>query len=142
MLRSPSPMSSHSSRDSEIPASALRRFAHPARCRAQVHPFFQNQFQRSRGLPCGFEFLAQMKKPAGRVAGGLGCCLISVALLRSGHSSPPAWSVHDGGDGRDEGGSASDTNPKGKPLEVSNHTFVTSPAHARLNRELSPPVLP
>jgi hypothetical protein len=35
--------------------------------------------------------------------------LISIlAVFRSGHSSPPTWSLHDDGDGRDGGGSASE----------------------------------
>jgi hypothetical protein len=47
------------------------------------------------------------EKPAGGFAGGLGCVLDLLSLIASGRSSPPAWSIHDGGDGHDGGGSAS-----------------------------------
>jgi hypothetical protein len=42
------------------------------------------------------------------VAGGLGVFLEISLAVTSGHGSPPTWKFHDGGDGRDEGCSASD----------------------------------
>jgi hypothetical protein len=48
------------------------------------------------------------KKPTGLVAGGLGVFLEISLAVTSGHGSPPTWKFHDGGDGRDEGCSASD----------------------------------
>ena len=40
---------------------------------------------------------------------GIIALLISIlAVFRSGHSAPPTWSLHDDGDGRDGGGSASE----------------------------------
>ena len=44
--------------------------------------------------------------------------LISIlAFFRSGHNTPPTWSLHDDGDGRDGGGSASEDEIK-QPLLI------------------------
>jgi hypothetical protein len=61
----------------------------------------------------GLNFCLNAKKPAGlgrRRASGF---FDLSGRFRSGHSSPPAWRFHDGGDDRDGGCSASDKNHKG-----------------------------
>jgi hypothetical protein len=64
-----------------------------------------------------FGFLPRSKKPASvgrRRASGI----FSISLaVTSGHGSPPAWMSHDDGGDRDGGGSASDSNLKGLPLQ-------------------------
>jgi hypothetical protein len=51
---------------------------------------------------------AKRKSPPAWSPAGLGVFLEISLAVTSGHGSPPTWKFHDGGDGRDEGCSASE----------------------------------
>jgi DNA uptake protein ComE-like DNA-binding protein len=70
------------------------------------------QKARQRWSPAGFWYLP-----------------ISLAVT-SGHGSPPAWMSHDDDGDRDGGGSASDSNVKGKHRAVSNASFASAQKEA------------